>query len=69
MGLLQFGLSNVLITVAIRRVTAIETVLILTLEPILNTSWVLIILGEAPGLWAIIGASVVLVGVSSGLKM
>ncbi|MEP6810512.1 MAG: DMT family transporter [Chthoniobacterales bacterium] len=63
LGTIQLGLPYVLYATAIKQVTALEATLIPLLEPILNPLWVMLALGERPGSWAILGASVVLVAV------
>jgi drug/metabolite transporter (DMT)-like permease len=60
LGTVQLGLSYVLYTIAIRRVTALEATLIPLLEPILNPLWVMLAIGERPGPWAMFGGAVVL---------
>ena len=60
LGTLQLGISYVLYTVAIKRVTALEATLIPLLEPILNPLWVMLVMGEEPGPWALIGATLVI---------
>lgn len=60
LGVVQLGLSYLLYTAAIRRVTALEAMLFSMLEPILNPIWVLLLLGERPGPWAVAGGSLVL---------
>lgn len=60
LGLFQMGLSFVLYSIAIRQVPAVESMLILTLEPILSPIWVFLVLGETPGLLALVGAALVL---------
>jgi len=37
-----------------------ESVLVLTLEPILNPIWVLLVVGETPGAMALLGGAVVI---------
>jgi drug/metabolite transporter (DMT)-like permease len=63
-GVIQLGLSQVLYAAAIKHVTALEAVLIAVVEPILNPVWVLLVVGEAPGPWALLGGFVVLVSVT-----
>lgn len=60
LGLFQMGLSFVLYSIAIRAVPALESMLILTLEPILSPLWVFLVLGETPGPLALLGALLVL---------
>ena len=63
-GVLQLGLSHVLYATAIKHVTALEAILISVIEPILNPVWVLLIMGETPGPWALLGGFIVLVSVT-----
>jgi drug/metabolite transporter (DMT)-like permease len=63
LGIFQIGLSFILYTLAIKHVPALEATLLGTLEPILSPLWVFLILGEKPGLLALLGALVVLGGV------
>lgn len=64
LGVVQLGLSYVLFARAIGRVPAVESILLLTLEPILNPLWVLLFLGERPGAWSLVGGAIVLAGVT-----
>lgn len=65
LGVVQLGLPYFLLTRAIRHVTAMEACLIPMLEPILNPLWVLLVIGERPGPFALIGGAVVLAGVTA----
>ncbi|MBU1040342.1 MAG: DMT family transporter [Proteobacteria bacterium] len=60
LGIVQQGLSMGLYAWAIKRLGALEAILIMTLEPILNPVWVALGYGEIPGLWSLIGGAVVL---------
>ncbi len=60
LGVLQLGVPYILYGIAIRQVTAIEGILLPTLEPVLNPLWVFIFLHERPGAWSIAGAALVL---------
>lgn len=64
LGVVQLGLSYILYSEAIKHVTALEAILIPGIEPILNPIWVFLMLGEAPGKWALVGGFVVLVSVT-----
>jgi drug/metabolite transporter (DMT)-like permease len=64
LGSVQLALPYILIAWAIKRVTAIEAVLITAIEPILNPIWVLLVIGEKPGPWAVLGGAIVLVSVT-----
>lgn len=61
LGACQLGLAFVLYSIAAPHVPALETTLILTLEPVLNPMWVFLALGEAPGRLALLGGALVLV--------
>ncbi|RPI67139.1 MAG: EamA/RhaT family transporter [Ignavibacteriae bacterium] len=63
MGVFQLGVSYILYSWAMKHVTAIEAILITTLEPILNPLWVALFLGEVPSTVAIIGGLIVVAGV------
>jgi len=60
LGVFQLGLPFILFGYVIKRLAAMEIVLISTLEPILNPIWVFLINGETPGPMAMIGGAVVL---------
>ncbi len=60
LGVFQIGLSYVLYAAAIRHVPALEAILILFIEPVLNPVWVFLVLGETPGPWAFAGGAVVI---------
>lgn len=64
LGIVQLGISYILYSKAIRHATALEAVLILVLEPILNPVWVFLFLGEAPGPWATVGGVIVLAAIT-----
>ncbi|MDP4173105.1 MAG: DMT family transporter [Bacteroidota bacterium] len=60
LGVVQLGIPYVLYAYAIRHVAAIEAILIPVIEPVLNPIWVLLILGESPGIYALIGGIIVI---------
>jgi drug/metabolite transporter (DMT)-like permease len=64
LGVVQLGISYWLYARAIRHVTALEAVLIPVIEPILNPIWVLLVLGERPTRWALVGGAIVLAAVT-----
>ena len=64
LGIFQYGLANVLFSVGIRKVEKVEASLILTIEPIFNPIPVWLIYGEKMGVLAIIGAVIVIAGVT-----
>lgn len=59
LGSLQLGVSYILYARAISSVSALEAVLLTTLEPLLNPLWVAVLFGELPGTTSIIGGSLV----------
>ncbi len=65
LGVVQLGFTLIIYSIIIKQLTAIETVLIQTLEPILNPVWVFLIVAEIPGQWALVGGSLVLVAVTA----
>jgi drug/metabolite transporter (DMT)-like permease len=63
LGIFQLGTASILHAYAIKRLTALEVVLIATLEPILNPLWVFLFNGEMPGPLALIGGVIVVAAV------
>lgn len=63
LGLIQIGLAMVIYSIVLKNLTAVETVLVQTLEPVLNPIWVFIAVAELPTPLAAVGAAVVLVAV------
>lgn len=60
LGIFQLGIPYILYGWAIRHVTAIEGILIPSIEPILNPIWVALFFGERPTVTALCGGIVVL---------
>lgn len=60
LGLAQVGLAYVLLTRGMRRIPALETSLLLLVEPVLNPVWAWLVHGETPGRWAILGGVLIL---------
>lgn len=63
LGVVQLAIPYILFALAIKHVSALESLLIPIIEPILNPIWVFIFLKESPGKWAFIGGAVVLVSI------
>ncbi len=59
LGAGQLGVGYVLLTVAIRRLPALEVALFALLEPVLNPVWVFLARGERPGVMAMTGGAIV----------
>ncbi len=60
LGIFQIALAYMLVTAGIRYLSALETSLVLLLEPVLSPIWVYLILSETPGSLAIAGGAVIL---------
>ncbi len=60
LGVFQMGVPMVFYSIGIKYITALDAILISTLEPILNPVWVFIVIGEKPGKWAFIGGFIVI---------
>jgi drug/metabolite transporter (DMT)-like permease len=63
MGIIQIGLASLLFSFGIKRVRALEAMLIAMIEPVLNPLWVLAITGEKPSASALLGGSVIIAAV------
>ncbi|MCK4924337.1 MAG: DMT family transporter [Spirochaetes bacterium] len=64
LGVFQLGFSYILYAYAIKRVRALDAMLIFMIEPILSPIWVFLVVGESPGRWAIVGGAVVIISVT-----
>ena len=64
LGVFQLGFSSILYAYAIKRVRALDAMLIFMIEPILSPIWVFLVVGESPGRWAIVGGAVVIISVT-----
>lgn len=65
LGILQMGIPYVLYSIASKTCSPLACSLIGMLEPLLNPVWVFLFAGEAPGLWALGGAVIVILAISS----
>ncbi len=59
LGVFQIGLAYVCLSRAVGRLPALETSLLLLLEPVLNPVWTWLIRGEEPGTWTIAGGAII----------
>ena len=64
LGIVQLGLSSILFSIAIKRVSAVSANLIAVIEPVFNPVWVFIAIGEAPGVNALIGGGIIVLAVT-----
>ena len=60
LGTTQIGLAYWLLTRGIRQVPAVEVSLLLLAEPVLNSIWAWLVLGETPGPWSLLGCFLIL---------
>jgi drug/metabolite transporter (DMT)-like permease len=60
LGVVQVALAYVALTRGMRHVPALESSLLLLLEPVLNPVWAFLAHGERPGSWALLGGGVIL---------
>ena len=65
LGIFQLGLAYVLYAEAMKHITALEGLLVPTIEPILNPIWVMLLLNETPGPWALAGGAIVLTAITA----
>ena len=65
LGIFQLGISYILYSKAIVHVSALEGVLIPILEPVLSPIWVMLVQGEVPSMYTLLGGSIVILGVVS----
>lgn len=63
LGIFQLGFASILHAYAIKRLAAMEVILISTLEPIMNPLWVFLFNGETPGTMALVGGTIVVAAV------
>ena len=60
LGVFQIGLAYVFLAGAVRRLPALETSLLLLLEPVLNPIWTWMVRSENPGRWTMTGGAVII---------
>ncbi len=63
LGILQLGIPYVLYGMAARHCSALACSLIGTIEPLFSPVWVFLFNGEVPGIYALLGSSVVITSV------
>lgn len=64
LGLLQQTLPTFLYAWAIRRLTAVEGLLVPIIEPVTSPLWVWLAHGETPSRWAIVGGAIVIAAIT-----
>lgn len=65
LGTFQLGIAYILYATAVKYLNALEVILIMFLEPILNPIWVMLIHGETPGKLSIMGGVIVILTVAA----
>lgn len=63
LGIFQIGFSFILVTLAIKYLNAIESILLDSLAPVLNPVWTFIFIQEVPAPSAILGAAIIVAAV------
>jgi drug/metabolite transporter (DMT)-like permease len=63
LGIFQIGLASVLFSYGIKRISAVQSILLAGIEPLLNPLWVFLVTGEAPTARAMLGGGVIIVAV------
>ena len=63
LGIFQIGIAAVFFSWGIKRVSAVEGILIVGLEPVFNPLWVFLVIGERPAVNALAGGAVILLAV------
>ncbi len=61
LGVFQLGIAYIFYALSMKHLTALESILIMFLEPILNPIWVIIFYGEKPSVFSLIGGVIVLI--------
>ena len=60
LGVVQIALAYVLVSAGLRQLTALQGMLLLLLEPVLNPVWAALLQGERPGVWSLVGGAIIL---------
>ncbi len=63
LGIFQIGFAYILYTSATPYVSSVEAILIPVIEPLLNPIWVMLFLKETPGIFALLGGSIIVMAI------
>jgi drug/metabolite transporter (DMT)-like permease len=66
LGVVQIALAYALVSAGLRHLTALQGVLVLLFEPVLNPVWAGIVHGEWPGAWSLLGGAVIMAATTAG---
>ncbi len=64
LGIVQIGISAILFSIAIKRISAVQANLIAVIEPVFNPLWVFLAIGEAPGINTLLGGGIIILAVT-----
>lgn len=64
LGVFQLGIAYILYALASKHLSAIETILLTVIEPLLNPLWVFLFAGEKPSIYAVFGGIIVILSVT-----
>lgn len=65
LGILQIGVASILFAFGIKRVSAVQGILVTVVEPGFSPLWVFLVMGEIPGLNSIVGGLIIVVAVTA----
>jgi drug/metabolite transporter (DMT)-like permease len=69
LGVVQIALAYALVSAGLRHLTALQGVLVLLFEPVLNPVWAGLVHGEWPGAWSLLGGAIILAAtIASALR-
>lgn len=61
LGIFQIGVAYILVSAAIKEISALEASVLLLVEPAFNPVWSWLVHGERPGTWSLAGGLVILI--------
>ncbi|MCL2443702.1 MAG: DMT family transporter, partial [Treponema sp.] len=63
MGIFQIGVASALFAYGLKRISAIQAMLIATIEPVLNPLWVFLVTGEKPTFSVVMGGCIIIAAI------
>lgn len=64
MGIVQIGIASLLFAYGIKRIPAVQAMLVSMIEPVLNPVWVFLVTGERPSPAAMLGGGIIIAAVA-----